>query len=84
MTMRLLAEEKGSGTLELLITMPVRDWEVVVGKFLAALVLLAVLLGLTAGLRHHRRLHRPAGQGPGRRRLPGAVPAGRRPTRPSA
>jgi ABC-2 type transport system permease protein len=47
MTMRLLAEEKGSGTLELLITMPVRDWEVVVGKFLAALGLLAVLLGLT-------------------------------------
>jgi ABC-2 type transport system permease protein len=47
MTMRLVAEEKGSGTLELLITMPVRDWEVVVGKFLAALGLLAVLLLLT-------------------------------------
>ena len=47
MTMRLIAEEKGSGTLELLITMPVRDWEVVLGKFLAALGLLAVLLGLT-------------------------------------
>lgn len=46
-TMRLLAEEKGSGTLELLITMPVRDWEVVVGKFLAAMGLLAILLGLT-------------------------------------
>jgi ABC-2 type transport system permease protein len=46
-TMRLLAEEKGSGTLELLITMPVRDWEVVVGKFLAAVGLLAVLLLLT-------------------------------------
>jgi ABC-2 type transport system permease protein len=46
-TMRLIAEEKGSGTLELLITMPVRDWEVVVGKFLAAVGLLAVLLGLT-------------------------------------
>jgi ABC-2 type transport system permease protein len=46
-TMRLLAEEKGSGTLELLITMPVRDWEVVVGKFLAAMGLLVVLLGLT-------------------------------------
>ncbi len=46
-TMRLLAEERGSGTLELLITMPVRDWEVVVGKFLAAFGLLAVLLGLT-------------------------------------
>lgn len=46
-TMRLLAEEKGSGTLELLITMPIRDWEVVVGKFLAAMGLLAVLLGIT-------------------------------------
>jgi ABC-2 type transport system permease protein len=46
-TMRLLAEEKGSGTLELLITMPVRDWDVVVGKFLAARGLLAVLIVLT-------------------------------------
>ena len=46
-TMRLLAEEKG-GTIELLITMPVRDWEVVVGKCLAAMaLLLAILLGLT-------------------------------------
>jgi ABC-2 type transport system permease protein len=47
MTMRLIAEERGTGTLELLITMPVRDWQVVVGKFLAALGLLAVLLLLT-------------------------------------
>jgi ABC-2 type transport system permease protein len=46
-TMRLLAEEKGSGTIELLITMPVRDWEVVVGKWLAAMVVLATTLGLT-------------------------------------
>jgi ABC-2 type transport system permease protein len=46
-TMRLLAEEKGSGSLELLITMPVRDWEVVVGKFLAALAFLAVMVGIT-------------------------------------
>jgi ABC-2 type transport system permease protein len=46
-TMRLLAEEKGSGTLELLITMPVRDIEVVVGKFLAAMALLCTALGLT-------------------------------------
>jgi ABC-2 type transport system permease protein len=46
-TMRLLAEEKGSGSLELLITMPVRDWEVVVGKFLAALTFLAVMVGIT-------------------------------------
>lgn len=46
-TMRLLAEEKGSGTLELLITMPVRDWEVVVGKFLAAMGLVTALLAMT-------------------------------------
>ena len=46
-TMRLLAEEKGSGTIELLITMPVRDWEVVVGKWLAAMALLCTTLGLT-------------------------------------
>jgi ABC-2 type transport system permease protein len=46
-SMRLLAEERGSGSLELLITMPVRDWEVVVGKFLAALAFLAVMVGLT-------------------------------------
>jgi ABC-2 type transport system permease protein len=46
-TMRLLAEEKGSGTIELLITMPVRDWEVVVGKWLAAMTLLLATLALT-------------------------------------
>jgi ABC-2 type transport system permease protein len=46
-SMRLLAEEKGSGSLEMLITMPVRDWEVVVGKFLAALFFVAVMVGLT-------------------------------------
>jgi len=46
-TMRLLADEKSSGTLELLITMPVRDWQVVLGKFLAAMGLLVVTLLLT-------------------------------------
>jgi ABC-2 type transport system permease protein len=46
-TMRLLADEKSSGTLELLITMPVRDSEVVVGKFLAAMALLCTAIGLT-------------------------------------
>jgi len=46
-TMRLLADEKSTGTLELLSTMPVRDWEVVVGKFLAALALLGTAVGLT-------------------------------------
>jgi ABC-2 type transport system permease protein len=38
LTMRLLSEEARSGTLELLLTAPVRDWEVVLGKFLAALL----------------------------------------------
>jgi ABC-2 type transport system permease protein len=42
--MRLLAEERGTGTIELLLTMPVRDSEVVVGKYLAALGVLAVAL----------------------------------------
>jgi ABC-2 type transport system permease protein len=46
-TMRLIAEERRSGTLEMLITLPVRDAEVVLGKFLAALTLLAVALALT-------------------------------------
>ncbi len=43
-TMRTLAEEKQSGTLEMLITLPVRDWEVVVGKFLGAWGLVLVLI----------------------------------------
>jgi ABC-2 type transport system permease protein len=46
-TMRLFAEEKGSGTLEMLITMPVRDWEVVLGKFLAGMVMLAAIVVMT-------------------------------------
>jgi len=36
-TMRLYAEEKRSGTMELLMTSPVRDFEIILGKFLAAL-----------------------------------------------
>ena len=40
-TMRLLAEERKTGTLELLLSMPIRDWEVVVGKFAAALAMVA-------------------------------------------
>jgi ABC-2 type transport system permease protein len=46
-TMRLFAEEKGSGTLEMLITMPVRDWEVVLGKFLAGMTMLGSIVGMT-------------------------------------
>ena len=47
LTMRLLAEEQKMGTLELLLTSPVRDWEVVVGKYLASLVTLGVTLAFT-------------------------------------
>lgn len=43
-TMGLVSEEKRSGTLEMLMTLPVRDSEVVVGKFLAAVGLIAVVL----------------------------------------
>lgn len=47
LTMGLLAEEKRTGTLELLITYPVRDAEVVIGKYLGALGMYSVLLALT-------------------------------------
>ena len=40
LTMRLMAEEQKLGTIELLLTSPVRDWEVVVGKYLASMVFL--------------------------------------------
>ncbi|MCS7265439.1 MAG: ABC transporter permease [Armatimonadetes bacterium] len=46
-TMRLLAEERRLGTLELLLTSPVTDWQVVLGKFLGAYYWLIVALGLT-------------------------------------
>ncbi len=47
LTMRLLAEEKKMGTLELLLTAPVRDNEVIVGKFLGSLGILTAMLALT-------------------------------------
>ncbi len=43
-TMRSIAEEKRSGTLELLITLPVRDSEVILGKYIGAMSLVLVLL----------------------------------------
>ena len=46
-TMRSLAAEKGSGTLELLITMPVRDSEVILGKYFAAFATVLILLAAT-------------------------------------
>jgi len=46
-TMRLYAEEKRSGTLELLLTSPLTDLEIILGKFLGALGLYASLVLLT-------------------------------------
>ena len=48
LTMRLLAEEQKLGTIELLLTSPVRDWEVILGKYLASLTFLLFLLALTS------------------------------------
>ena len=45
--MRLWAEERRSGTLELLLTMPVAPWQAIVAKFLASWAFLAVALALT-------------------------------------
>ena len=46
-TMRLFAEERRAGTIELLLTYPVRDGAVLAGKYLAALGLYALMIGLT-------------------------------------
>jgi hypothetical protein len=43
LTMRLFAEERGSGTLEMLMTAPLRDWQIVMGKYVACLAFYVVL-----------------------------------------
>ncbi|HLA44115.1 MAG TPA: ABC transporter permease subunit, partial [Aggregatilineales bacterium] len=47
LTMRLLSEETREGTLELLLTLPVRDSDIVLGKFLGAWAYYSVILALT-------------------------------------
>jgi ABC-2 type transport system permease protein len=47
-TMRLFAEEKRTGTIELLVTSPIRDIETILGKWLAALIMYLCMLAFTA------------------------------------
>ena len=46
-SMRLLSEERQTGTLVLLISSPVHDWEIVLGKFLSAFLFLAMVLTIS-------------------------------------
>lgn len=46
-TMRQFAEERRTGTLQLLLTSPVREVEIVAAKFLACMILLATMTGMT-------------------------------------
>jgi ABC-2 type transport system permease protein len=47
LTMRLIAAEQGEGTIELLLTAPVRDWELVLGKWLGGFLFMVTLLAVT-------------------------------------
>jgi ABC-2 type transport system permease protein len=47
LTMRLMAEEQRTGTVELLLTAPVREWELVTGKWLAAFAFVAAVMFTT-------------------------------------
>jgi ABC-2 type transport system permease protein len=46
-TMKTLADENKTGTIELLMTKAITDWQIVTGKFLACLLLIAIALGCT-------------------------------------
>jgi ABC-2 type transport system permease protein len=48
LTMRSVSEEKSSGTIELLLTKPVTDWQLIVGKYFANLIVIFIALVLTA------------------------------------
>lgn len=47
LTMKQIAEERKTGTIEMLLTKPVSEWQVLWGKFLATLLLIAIALLLT-------------------------------------
>jgi ABC-2 type transport system permease protein len=46
-SMRLIAEEKRLGTIELILTLPLKNWQLVLGKFLAAYLLIIITILLT-------------------------------------
>ncbi|HCG91422.1 MAG TPA: hypothetical protein DEZ08_06255 [Dehalococcoidia bacterium] len=48
LTMRLISEEQKLGTIELLLTSPVRDWEIILGKFIASFIFLMFMIAMTA------------------------------------
>jgi len=54
-TMRLLAEERRAGTLELLLTAPVQESHVVLAKYLAGMAVVLIMIGLTAPRRPRSR-----------------------------
>jgi len=47
LTMRMLAEERKTGTIELLLTRPISDWQLVAGKFLSCWIMVGLALALT-------------------------------------
>lgn len=63
-TMRLFAEEKAQGTLEMLLALPVTDWEVILGKFFAAMGLVSVALLLTVPYALFVSAYGPLDKGP--------------------
>jgi ABC-2 type transport system permease protein len=47
-SMRLFAEEKKQGTIELLMTSPIHDWQIILGKWLGAMIMYSCVIGVSA------------------------------------
>jgi ABC-2 type transport system permease protein len=69
-TMRSFAEEKKAGTIELLLTKPISDWDIIVGKFLANLCL--VLFALIPTVLYYYSIYQ-LGNPPGNIDTPGVI-----------
>ena len=63
-TMRLFSEERMQNTLEMLMSFPLTDWDVVFGKFLAAVGLVGVAIGLTVPFAIFVKVYGPLDWGP--------------------